>query len=780
MSVRHNRAATIATTVVGCLLLLLTAGRVAGRHLELLSGRYEGVWREWQPAAGHHVDTEDETTEATEATTARDGKGMLAVESARAAVLQALCRVMGRNFSEVAPSRWCRRSRMNGPRASANVTRPFPALLRQARSPSADDLLNASLFARTGRGRLVFSAYVNMSLGTPPGGAVRGWLDVIQGTDRVAAALDRVITLEGVPAPAVDGGVMNRNGSHTVQWVAVKGVSKNFDLKARVDKLQVRTIEDMLQSRLLHGSPITTTTVMRPVNDSVLSAVHASSLHPLSTVASAAAAQHMVAPLSNETGIDSNVSVLMDVPSQATVTLFGDGGCEAFGLIAAHSGWNAAEPVWQHLDRADSGEVGSFMLEGILVVLCEEPRNATSANSNASSVSNIGSSERDRPFYLSGRIYVLQASKRGWDDTVPEDDYSLVMTILAVALLVASGSASLLLSHTDSASRQQRLSFFTLLNVALGNFSFLVFTISALATHPLFTKPLAIANLVMMVVANGVDTNLINAVRRAQAALADDAAPPGHRRLDAFCLKRYTLFRFLATAFLLSMLAGFLERSALRTVYMVLMVPFVSQIVMNAFGGPRWPRGTVDAGEGVRCFVWCHVVGRCLLSARVLSGPTLNDPLAAFVACAVVAAQGLLLEVQWRHGPQAIVPPCWRPTAYSYAVDQHVHRSAMLLSGDCAVCLNPLAQTAATTAAPPHLSVRRRSDDAGAAADERGEPAAAQARPHHDEREGATEERDDDIVWKTPCNHYFHRDCLLQAMESRVACPICRRTLPLP
>lgn len=31
---------------------------------------------------------------------------------------------------------------------------------------------------------------------------------------------------------------------------------------------------------------------------------------------------------------------------------------------------------------------------------------------------------------------------------------------------------------------------------------------------------------------------------------------------------------------------------------------------------------------------------------------------------------------------------------------------------------------------------------------------------------------------KTPCNHYFHRDCLLSWTDVKLECPTCRRELP--
>ena len=32
----------------------------------------------------------------------------------------------------------------------------------------------------------------------------------------------------------------------------------------------------------------------------------------------------------------------------------------------------------------------------------------------------------------------------------------------------------------------------------------------------------------------------------------------------------------------------------------------------------------------------------------------------------------------------------------------------------------------------------------------------------------------------TPCNHKFHKQCLLEWMEKRLQCPVCREPLPPP
>lgn len=39
---------------------------------------------------------------------------------------------------------------------------------------------------------------------------------------------------------------------------------------------------------------------------------------------------------------------------------------------------------------------------------------------------------------------------------------------------------------------------------------------------------------------------------------------------------------------------------------------------------------------------------------------------------------------------------------------------------------------------------------------------------------------DTDEMWRTPCNHLFHRSCLERWMEERLECPLCRTLLPEP
>ncbi|RZJ99290.1 MAG: hypothetical protein EOO43_27020 [Flavobacterium sp.] len=42
--------------------------------------------------------------------------------------------------------------------------------------------------------------------------------------------------------------------------------------------------------------------------------------------------------------------------------------------------------------------------------------------------------------------------------------------------------------------------------------------------------------------------------------------------------------------------------------------------------------------------------------------------------------------------------------------------------------------------------------------------------------EGATEEIDK--LYKTPCGHTFHSECLVEWGEKKLVCPYCRKELP--
>lgn len=39
---------------------------------------------------------------------------------------------------------------------------------------------------------------------------------------------------------------------------------------------------------------------------------------------------------------------------------------------------------------------------------------------------------------------------------------------------------------------------------------------------------------------------------------------------------------------------------------------------------------------------------------------------------------------------------------------------------------------------------------------------------------------DNDEIMKTPCNHFFHKECLTRWMEENMVCPLCRNSLPIP
>lgn len=145
-----------------------------------------------------------------------------------------------------------------------------------------------------------------------------------------------------------------------------------------------------------------------------------------------------------------------------------------------------------------------------------------------------------------------------------------------------------------------------------------------------------------------------------------------------------------------------------------------------------------------------------------------------------VTLQVLVLYVQGTKGSKAVIPPMFRPKKYSYAqLDDPRHREAILESPDCPICQMPMVEQrgSPTTATVPALPTNP-SQTSGTG------DAAVVSIPHEGrlrDAQGASHTVSlGNNVWVTPCNHYFHAECLMDWMEERPECPICRSRLPKP
>jgi hypothetical protein len=142
----------------------------------------------------------------------------------------------------------------------------------------------------------------------------------------------------------------------------------------------------------------------------------------------------------------------------------------------------------------------------------------------------------------------------------------------------------------------------------------------------------------------------------------------------------------------------------------------------------------------------------------------------SLVAAAVwLAVQVALLDRQHRRGPLAVIPVWFRPRHHVYSISaSELLRSAATSTPaeaehECSICRTDLQdedEGATDGSGHPHAA----------------SPATAAAQAAHHAVVVDHESR----VWRTPCGHAFHKDCLLRWMDERMDCPLCRTRLPRP
>ena len=115
-----------------------------------------------------------------------------------------------------------------------------------------------------------------------------------------------------------------------------------------------------------------------------------------------------------------------------------------------------------------------------------------------------------------------------------------------------------------------------------------------------------------------------------------------------------------------------------------------------------------------------------------------SDPALGVVVALYLVAQVVVVALQSTKGSRAIIPPFLRPKKYSYASLEDKHRTALAEDPECPICKMPMSEGQKT--------------DAG----------------------------EEDPIWVTPCQHLFHSQCLLEWIEERPECPMCRSRLPKP
>jgi len=121
-----------------------------------------------------------------------------------------------------------------------------------------------------------------------------------------------------------------------------------------------------------------------------------------------------------------------------------------------------------------------------------------------------------------------------------------------------------------------------------------------------------------------------------------------------------------------------------------------------------------------------------------------------------MAFQVALLRKDVRRACVRRLPASWRPTVHYYGVPESEIRKLVAAASehDCQICkLELIEDDAETSQSPP---------------------------PPPPGTVGVTVETDDTEIWRTPCGHLFHRDCLRRWMEERMVCPLCRTKLPKP
>lgn len=193
-----------------------------------------------------------------------------------------------------------------------------------------------------------------------------------------------------------------------------------------------------------------------------------------------------------------------------------------------------------------------------------------------------------------------------------------------------------------------------------------------------------------------------------------------------------------------------------RIISFFFMVWFAPAMLMAAGGlyNP-WVAGTVCGlfwlPQALHCFTmdgWTGLTAPFILgNLSIVLAPTLAPLLVpapwtlptatAVVAVAgavLVTAQAAMLLALRLNGGHNLVPNCIAPWRHIYRTTAEAQRLALSENPLCPICRNSL-------------------------------------------EEGWD---DSDELWRTPCNHLFHKSCLERWMQERTECPLCRKLLPEP
>ncbi len=138
-------------------------------------------------------------------------------------------------------------------------------------------------------------------------------------------------------------------------------------------------------------------------------------------------------------------------------------------------------------------------------------------------------------------------------------------------------------------------------------------------------------------------------------------------------------------------------------------------------------------------YVFGFIGSRLLIPVYEYSCPENRFKLApnntlVFILVTVFACEALLLILQGRIGPRFFVPKRLRPNYFDYSYKMNAKEHGE----DCAICLQGLIDNPSTTAT--------------SASDE----------PSLNQEILVKEECLEAMVMKTPCNHKFHEECLIQ------------------
>ena len=191
---------------------------------------------------------------------------------------------------------------------------------------------------------------------------------------------------------------------------------------------------------------------------------------------------------------------------------------------------------------------------------------------------------------------------------------------------------------------------------------------------------------------------------------------------------------------------------------------WVPQIILNITTEARKPLNMVYVG-GITCSrmflpVYVFGYGGNFLSFAI-PGMPVRSPLMAFL-CLWMALQAGVLYLQSKWGARFMIPARFLPPKFDYSRELP---KAMRQEEEADLELGDVSET---------TRLRSDSGEQHGSGEQQGTVAELECVICYD----SVDPRDRKKYMLAPCDHIFHKDCLVQWMDVKMECPVCRGPLP--